>query len=296
MAFEMREDEMKLVATNRTGEPTADSSYGSSSAHFRILIAEDDLEMRRLLAWSLKQASYEVVECQDGTTLMKKLGLLGPQRGQQPIDLVISDIRMPGATGLQFLENAQGMDNAPPVILISAFADRETFAQAARLGAATLLPKPFDMDELLVKVRELLPLVDTSTTRERELQPAEPDIPFPLEVTFRHGPGSEPVKEFIEQLARKMTRFGEHILHCRVVINTGNGTGPARRRHHVSLIISTPGHPIVVEHEANTGSEEENLYLALHVVFSTAYRQLKQKHQKRRSHVDKKNQTRREGQ
>jgi CheY-like chemotaxis protein len=250
--------------------------------------------MRRLLVWSLQQADYEVIECKDGMSLMKKLGLMGTLQEPQTIDLVISDIRMPGVTGLQVLEYAQEMQNAPPVILISAFADEDAFERARRLGAATLLPKPFDMEDLFAKVQEYVPPPDMKTVPDNGNQVSEADLPFTLEVTFRHGSSSEPVKECIQRLAQKMARFGEHILHCRVVLDVGNQSESARKGPHVALVISTPGRPLIVEHEASAGSGDENLYLALHRVFSTAYRQLKQKHQMRKSHRDRKHQARRE--
>ena len=283
---------MKLETESRTVNLIDDSSSQTGSRHPTILVAEDDIEMRRMLAWSLRRAGYEVIECQDGMLLMTKLGLLGPRRGLQEIDLVVSDIRMPGVTGLQVLERTRDFENVPPMILISAFADQAAFDQAEKLGAATLLPKPFDIDELVAKVRELLPPIDTSTLRRRSPQPREVALPFPLEVTFRHRSGSEPIKEAIDQLALRMIRFGEQILHCHVVIDARSGNWQVRNWHHVKLIISTPGHPIIVEHDTGSGDEDENLYLALHVVFDTAYRQLKQKHQKSRSHIDKKNNTR----
>ena len=71
-------------------------------------------------------------------------------------DLIISDIRMPGITGIEVLEGLHAHENCPPMILITAFGDKETHAQAHRLGAAAIFDKPFDIEDLLANVRETL--------------------------------------------------------------------------------------------------------------------------------------------
>jgi DNA-binding NtrC family response regulator len=86
--------------------------------------------------------------------------LLAPEvQGKDPERFVaiVSDVRMPGATGLVVLEGVQLFDELPPMILITAFGDKETHAEAHRLGAAATLDKPFAASELLAKVREVAP-------------------------------------------------------------------------------------------------------------------------------------------
>jgi len=65
---------------------------------YHVLLAEDDLEMRRMLAWSLRENGYEVTECDDGHCLMKQPGFLEPFEKTQNFDMIISNIRMPGKT------------------------------------------------------------------------------------------------------------------------------------------------------------------------------------------------------
>ena len=76
----------------------------------------------------------------------------------EPFDLIISDIRMPGITGMTILDGVQLFEGFPPMILITAFGDEETHAEAKRLGVAAIFDKPFDLDELLRKVVELAPI------------------------------------------------------------------------------------------------------------------------------------------
>ena len=127
----------------------------------RILLAEDDHEMRTLLAESLRGSSYDVVECPNGWDLLENLGnYVLPGSEHKKVDLVISDIRMPGVTGLEILAGMQHIEDCPPIILITAFGDRATHERAERCGVAAMFDKPFDVDDLLVKVRDIVPRVN----------------------------------------------------------------------------------------------------------------------------------------
>ena len=134
---------------------------------YHILLAEDDKEMRALLALSLRKAGYEVTECHDGVGLLTHLAplLLPNGIGDNDVDLIISDIRMPGFTGMEVLEGAPKNEGFPPMILITAFGDEETHVLAKEFGAAAMFDKPFDMDDLLAKVHELLPLDARTKTK-----------------------------------------------------------------------------------------------------------------------------------
>jgi len=132
----------------------------------RILIAEDDHEMRTLLAEALNRDGYKVGECSDGVDLLIKLGgvltpmgtfaLVPAPAASEPCDLIISDIRMPFLGGLEILMKLEAIKHPPPVILITAFGDPNTHAHARRLGAAAVFDKPFDTEDLLAKVREIV--------------------------------------------------------------------------------------------------------------------------------------------
>jgi len=122
----------------------------------RILVAEDDDEMRLLLVWSLRWEGYDVVQCRDGMELLDTLSKAIVEGEAERLALVISDIRMPGITGLEILRGLQLSKKFPPMVLITAFGDDETHAEADRLGAAALFDKPFAIEELLGKIREIL--------------------------------------------------------------------------------------------------------------------------------------------
>jgi two-component system nitrogen regulation response regulator GlnG len=109
-------------------------------------MAEDDEAMRRVLVRVLARENYLVTALSDGRELLDAFERL-LMEGALP-QLIISDIRMPGVTGFDFLERLEAMGVAVPVILISAFCDEPTLRRAAELGATCVLSKPFDMDVL----------------------------------------------------------------------------------------------------------------------------------------------------
>jgi len=114
-----------------------------------VLLIEDDTEMRRMLAGALRRDGHTVVELANGDDALDWLGpgVLDGDLERIP-DLVVSDVRLPYFTGLEILESLQVSARRIPVILITGFPDRETYTQAAQLGAECVLEKPFDLCEL----------------------------------------------------------------------------------------------------------------------------------------------------
>ena len=112
--------------------------------------------MRRMLVKALAGDGHEVLEAGEGDEVLSLLGrCLSAGQNQEP-DLIISDIRMPGHSGLEVLAILREIPWPGPVILITAFGDEHTHAEARMLGAAEVFDKPFDVDQLLLAVRALL--------------------------------------------------------------------------------------------------------------------------------------------
>ncbi|KFE69974.1 response regulator [Hyalangium minutum] len=122
----------------------------------RILVADDQPEMRRLIRGALVRDGYEVVEVANGPALIHALisGLLEEQT--RAPDLIITDVRMPGMTGLEVLARLRREAWSIPFILITAFGDEALHREAERLGAARVLDKPFELAELRAAVRRVL--------------------------------------------------------------------------------------------------------------------------------------------
>ena len=124
----------------------------------RVLVAEDDLEMRRVLIAVLRADGYEVLEAKSGVELLCCLAASALFGGAfDPPDLVISDVSMPGWTGIDFLAGLRRARRRLPVVLITAFGDEELHATALELGALAVLDKPVGLSELLDVVRSLVP-------------------------------------------------------------------------------------------------------------------------------------------
>jgi DNA-binding NtrC family response regulator len=124
----------------------------------RVLLAEDDDELRWALSDFLKGEGYEVVPVANGGALLTHLGaaFLLEQRDSPP-DLIISDVRMPGISGLQILQSVRARAWQIPVVLMSAFGDADTRARALGLGVTAFLDKPLDLDRLRDLLRATAP-------------------------------------------------------------------------------------------------------------------------------------------
>jgi len=119
----------------------------------RIVLAEDDEEMRCLVANQLRRDGHEVIECTNGHTLFRLIDSYMEAGDSLGVDLIISDIRMPGLTGLEVLELLRLRDPSTPVIMMTAFGDFDIRLEAERLGVAAFLDKPFDLGQLRRIVR-----------------------------------------------------------------------------------------------------------------------------------------------
>jgi two-component system response regulator PilR (NtrC family) len=113
----------------------------------RILVVDDERSMRELLAIVLRREGYDVLLAENGKSAIAMLE-------KEPVDILISDIKMPDLSGVDVLRAAKRVDQDILGIMITAFASTDTAVEAMRLGACDYLSKPFDIDLLKMKVRE----------------------------------------------------------------------------------------------------------------------------------------------
>jgi DNA-binding NtrC family response regulator len=113
----------------------------------RLLIVDDDSGQRSLLDSFLSSQGFETVPVSSGERALEVLR-------QQKINMMISDVRMPGLTGLETLRLARKEHGSFPILLVTAFADVRDAVGAMRDGAVNYLSKPIDLDELLASVRQ----------------------------------------------------------------------------------------------------------------------------------------------
>jgi two-component system response regulator AtoC len=114
-----------------------------------ILVVDDDERLRLTLALLLRTLGHEVVDAPDVSVAEVLLR-------EREIDLVISDLRMPGGSGMDLLEIVQRLDVGAPVILLTAYGTVEGAVHAMQRGAFDYLQKPFDADEMKVRVSRAL--------------------------------------------------------------------------------------------------------------------------------------------
>ena len=122
-------------------------SRGNHSDNVRILIVDDDPGQRSLLTSFLQTQGFETETADSGARALEKL------RGGK-FDLMISDVRMPGLSGLETLRRARQEHATLPVLLVTAFTDVRDAVSAMRDGALNYLAKPIDLDELLASVQQ----------------------------------------------------------------------------------------------------------------------------------------------
>ncbi len=116
----------------------------------RILVVEDERSMRELLSLMLRKEGYAVEMADSGTEGRDRI----EASHDAPFDVMISDISMPGMTGLDLLRYARKATPDTAVILMTAYGSKETAIEALNEGASYYVEKPFDLDEMKVVVRK----------------------------------------------------------------------------------------------------------------------------------------------
>jgi CheY-like chemotaxis protein len=129
----------------------------AAAATHRILVAEDNLGMLHLLDRVLRRDGHEVVLAQSGDELMLWLSVLTNWCDPVPLfDLIVTDLRMPGYSGLDCLDYLYNTGKPVPVILITAFGDPQVHRDALQKGARAVLDKPLHLDDLCAIVARTL--------------------------------------------------------------------------------------------------------------------------------------------
>ena len=114
-----------------------------------VLIVEDESKMRRLLELNLGEDGFTTFSAGDAETGMKLLH-------ENPIDLILTDLKLPGMNGLDFLHAAKRQNAALPVVVMTAFGSVETAVEAMKAGASDYVLKPFSLSEIRMVIHKEL--------------------------------------------------------------------------------------------------------------------------------------------
>jgi CheY-like chemotaxis protein len=122
---------------------------------YRVIVAEDDPEMRRLVVEALRKDGHQVTEAADGGRLLVQIAeAFDRDPSLSAVDVIVSDVRMPVCNGIELLERLADARWRVPMILMTAFGDEDTRKRAERLGAV-LFDKPLSLDALRAAVNRL---------------------------------------------------------------------------------------------------------------------------------------------
>ncbi len=132
----------------------------------KILIVDDDKVLRNTLKYYLREYDFTILQATDAAD---GIGIL---EKEEP-DLILCDLRMPGKSGLEFLEEMKRNDNKIPVILMTAFDDVNSTIKAMQLGAYDYLYKPLDITHLKLKIDQALQLKSLSEQLSDSLSEAK---------------------------------------------------------------------------------------------------------------------------
>jgi two-component system response regulator MprA len=132
----------------------------------RVLVVDDDPAIRDSLRLALELEGYEVMLAEDGASALSML------RGMQ-VDVVVLDLMMPGVDGITVCRVLRAENDRTPILMLTARTQTSDRVDGLDAGADDYLPKPFDLDELLARLRALL----------RRVQPPDTGSPgSPLQV------------------------------------------------------------------------------------------------------------------
>ena len=204
----------------------------------RILIVEDEDLMRELLTKILAGENYRLYQACNGEEALKLLQ-------DQPIDLVLTDLRMKGMNGLQLLSEVRALDPEIVVIVMTAYASVETAVEAMRKGAYDYITKPFINEEIRVMLRRAL--------NQRHLSRENRHLKRELRERYRFENivGNSEAMERVYRLIEKVSAISSNVL-----ISGETGTGKelvARAIHYNSERAERPFVAV------NCGALTENL-------------------------------------
>jgi DNA-binding NtrC family response regulator len=202
-----------------SGSLSAHSAPQNSISMEPLLLVEDKNELRAMLRKALERHGYSVEEAPDGSAAIQKIR-------SKRYQMVVTDLKMPGASGLEVLRESKQADSTIPVILLTAFGSVEEAVSAMKEGAFDFVQKPVDLDHLRILVER--------ATRQQEL--LRENLILREEFAARYGfpriVGESPAMKSVSQQLQRVAPTDTTVL-----LLGESGTGKelfARALHHLS--------------------------------------------------------------
>jgi len=194
----------------------------------KILVVDDEADMRWILTNVLKKKGYRTITADDGKKAVQKVLENDP-------DIILLDIRMPEMDGIQVLEKVREINPSIQVIIITAFTDIKNAVQAMKLGAYDYLIKPFDNNELLLIIERALEKRDLET----EVEHLRTLLIDRVDLSSRMGKSTK-----IEDLSKKVKKVAQSDFS--VLIQGESGTGKELVAEAIHLNSQRSGGPFIV--------------------------------------------------
>ena len=129
---------------------------------FKILVLEDDKELNRTVCAFLNNSGYEAVSCLNANEAYDALY-------ENTIDLIVSDIMMPGVDGFEFARTVRSLNENIPLLFMTARDDFASKQRGYRIGVDDYMVKPIDLDELFLRIGALLRRAKIASSRKIEV-------------------------------------------------------------------------------------------------------------------------------
>ncbi len=191
----------------------------------RVLIADDEKNMRWVLGQALSAEGYEVIEASDGKEALSAVA-------EQPPDLMVLDHKMPAPDGMEVLRRLRAKGNTFPIIMLTAHGNVATAVAAMKAGASEYLTKPFDLEELKISIEKALKVSELAAEVSRLRE--ELDRDYDVEGIVAADPTMLAVLDTIGKVAPTSAT---------VILYGESGTGKelaARALHKMSLRSTRP--------------------------------------------------------
>ena len=135
---------------------------------FKILVVEDDKNLRKLIVTCLEKASYTVFETHNGEEALDLMD-------KEYVDLIVTDIMMPEMDGYELIKSLREANYNTPILIITAKEDIDDKRQGFNLGADDYMVKPINIDELILRVKSLLRRSNQANERKIKIGEVELD-------------------------------------------------------------------------------------------------------------------------